>query len=331
MRRSEKMTEIVEETQTYADVDQAFSVREVPWMKMGKLVDQPATAAEAAKMSGLDFEVELCEVAYKKSGDDWTTTTMIPKRRAVVAKDNGDFMGFVSSEKYSMLQYAEAFNFMDTISPQYVAAGALKGRRQGFMVVKPEEQISVLGGEDPHELYAVLRTSHDCSRAIEVSVMPLRGRCMNQMTLRSFTKGVDYRWSIKHNTTMHAKLQEAQKSLKKIGLYARRYESLVSRMVETQLKHDQARGFLQLTIPMPNGKTERVEERYKDKINAILNLWETSPTVAYAGTGWGLVNAVSEYYDWYRAGGTAESRFLNALEGETHKRVNKLTGLVLAA
>lgn len=315
--------------------DTQFSVREAPWMKLGKLIEQPVTAKEAAELGGLNFEVKMLDVGYH---DGYIDGTLIPqnfvpiaKRRAVVAVDNGQFMGFVSSSKYNMLQYGEAFDFMDTINPQYVAAGALRDRRQGFMVVKPIGDFQVLNGEDPHELYAVMRTSHDCSRGIEVSVMPLRGRCMNQLTLRTFTKGAQYKWSIKHTTTMHEKLKEAQASLKKIGLYAKRFAEVAERCANVQLPEGKAREILTIAIPQPKGKTERVEQQYKDRINAMIELWQMSPTVAYAGTGWGLINAVSEHYDWYRVGGTPESRFLNALEGETHKRVNAVAGLVLAA
>ena len=58
------------------------------------------------------------------------------------------------------------------------------------MVVKVPMAINVLSGDDPHDLYGVLRTSHDLSRATEVMVMPLRGRCMNQLTLHSFSRDV---------------------------------------------------------------------------------------------------------------------------------------------
>jgi len=324
--------EIEDQTQTYADVDQAFSAREVPWMKMGKLTSEPVTAAEAAELGGLNFEVEMLDVAYVSGtiGQNpvWKP---IPTRKAIVAKDNGDFMGFASTKMYNSLQYAEAFNFMDTVGLHYVAAGTLRKRRQGFMVVKPEIQFNVLDGDDPHSLYAVLRTSHDCSRGIEVSVMPLRERCMNQLTLRTFAKDAQYRWSIKHTTTMHAKLKEAQDSLAKIGMYVKRFEGIAKRLADVTVSEDKAHNLLKIVIPQPNGKTDRTEEQWKERLNDIINLWQTAPTVAYAGTGWGLINAVSEHFDWMRTGGTPESRFLNALEGETHKKVNKMAGLLLSA
>lgn len=306
-----------------------FSTREVPWMKLGKLVERPVTAAEAAKLAGLDFDVVMCDVGYRMPDNAYYTS--IPTRRAVVAADNGDFMGFTSAKSYTPLQYAEAFDFMDGLGAPYVAAGGLRKRRQGFMVVKPEFDFNVLDGQDPHGLFAVLRTSHDCSRGVEVSVMPLRGRCMNQLTLRTFAKNAEYRWSIKHTSTMHAKLKEAQESLAKLTLYADRYRELADKLANTPVKEHAARKAIEIVIPEPKtGKTERTHDQWIERVNTIVNLWNGSPTVGFAGTGWGLINAVSEYYDWGRAGGTAESRFLNALEGETHKKVNKMAGLLLA-
>lgn len=310
-------------------IDTQFSTREVPWMKLGKLVEQPVTALEAAKLAKLDFTVSLRDVGWY---NDDVPFSKIPGRKAVVADDNGDFMGFVSSSKYHSLQYGEAFDFMDSINPLYVAAGGLRSRRQGFMVVKPSnvDEVAILGGQDPHGLYAVLRTSHDCSRATEVSVMMLRNKCMNQLTLQSFTRGVPYRWSIKHTSTQAAKLKEAQQSLANIGLYVSQYAKNVAKLAHTQVSDAKARELIKMTIPMPKGKTDRTADQYEERVSKIAELFWTSPQVGFAGTGWGLVNAVSEYLEWHRPGGTPESRFINALEGETHKRINHMAMLVMA-
>jgi hypothetical protein len=160
--------------------------------------------------------------------------------------------------------------------------------------------------------------------------MPLRGRCMNQLSLKSFKKDVEHRWSIKHTTTAHAKLAEAQQTIQNMKKYAARFTELVDKMVNVNLSAGQAEKMLKIVIPMPkHGKTEKAETSYEGRIDKMLDLWQNSPTVGYAGTGWGLLNAVSEYHDWTRQGGTAESRLLNALEGTTHKVINKTAQLVL--
>lgn len=297
---------------TTENVNVQWTTREVPWMKLGKLETETKLAKEAANLGGLDFTVSLLPFSYFWNGKTQTAD----HRRAVVRDDTGELFDVVSTGVYQPLQYADAFDFMDTVDSRYVAAGSLRGGRQGFMVVKAPFQLDMgpLTLDDPHDLYAVLRTSHDRSRGIEVMVMPLRQRCMNQLTLSSFTKGVPHRWSIKHTTSMHAKLAEAKESLTNMTNYAKRFELLVQRLIDTPVSEVKANDVLKDVIPARAKQTE--------VINKIITLQDASQ-VGFKGTGWGLVNAVSEYYDWSRAGGTPESRFLGALEGQTTKAINK--------
>jgi phage/plasmid-like protein (TIGR03299 family) len=311
---------------TAMTTDVKFSTREVPWMKLGKLIDEPVTAREAAKLGGLDFTVSAHILGFNTGHLDDTNTWVygewqhIPNRRAIVRDDTLAPLG-VMSDDYPILQYRDAFDFMDAISPHYVAAGALKGGRQGFMVVKAPEQGTFMKNLDPHDLYIVLRTSHDGTRAVEASVMPLRHRCMNQLTLRSFSKAASYRWSIVHTSSMHAKLKEAQDSLLKLSGYATEYEKLVNRMVAMKVSDDRARETLTFVLPDRPRRTEQIE--------SIVHAWHNSPAVGFDYTGWGLVNAVSEYFEWGRAGGTSESRFINALQGSTHRTINQAVSYLL--
>lgn len=304
----------------------AVSTREVPWMKIGKLVEKPMTAAEAAKLGGLDFNVQKCSLFYTPGDPDVPLSDVnqfkrVGDRCAVVRTDTNTHLGIMSKD-YPLLQYREAFDFMDTVNPEYVACGALKGGKQGFMVVRAPETVNILNGEDPHELFIVLRTSHDGSRAIEVSVMPLRQRCMNQLTLNSFAAGVPHRWAIKHTTTMVAKLADAQKSLVKVGAYASALEETAKRLVKIKITNDVAQTTLESVLPDRPRRAEQVER--------ILTSWHESETVGFDWSGWGLVNAVSEYFDWGRTGGSAESRFIGALQGQTTNAINKTAARLLS-
>lgn len=211
---------------------------------------------------------------------------------------------------------------MDGISPTYVAAGCLKGGKQGFMVVRAPETINVLDGEDPHELFIVLRTSHDGSRAIEASIMPLRHRCMNQMTLRSFSSGVPHRWSVKHTSTMNAKLKNAQESLQNLNAYGAAYQDNAHRLLDIKLTDEDAREIL--TVVLPN------RPKREEQVSRIVRAWHTADTVGFDWTGWGMLNAVSEYFDWGRVGGSAESRFVGALQGQTTNMLNRTAGILLS-
>ena len=208
-----------------------FSTRELPWMKLGTTIDRPVDSAEAAKLGGLDFEIELADAGYRrvsKNGETSGPWQAQPDRRAVVRVDTGDFYGYCSTD-YQPVQYSEAFSFMDAINPKYVSAGTLRGGKQGFMVVKlPEHSaidLSLAGEKDPHDLYVIIRASHDMSKGIEVAVTTLRGKCMNMLTLPSLTADAPQRWSIRHVGDPQAKLRQAQEVLAQTDRYEQAFRS----------------------------------------------------------------------------------------------------------
>lgn len=290
-----------------------FSAREVPWMKLGKLIDEPVTAAEAVKLSGLDFTVSARPLAYLDHDGMWVAYA---NKNAIVNDETDHPLG-IMSDNYQMLQYAEAFDFMDAISPHYVAGGSLKGGRQGFLVVKaPTDAGAGLKKIDPHDFFIVVRTSHDGTRAVEALVMSLRFKCMNQMTLKTFGKDAKYRWSVKHTKSMPLKLAEAQKAIMQLDAYSIAYAQLVDRMSHMKVTEDRALETLRFVLPNRPKRDEQIQR--------ITHAWQyDTDHVGFGGTGWGLVNAVSEYFDWGRTGGTPESRFLGAIEGQSHAAINK--------
>jgi len=79
-----------------------------------------------------------------------------------------------------------------------------------------------------------------------------------------------------------------------------------------------------LTAVLPN------RPRTEEQINAIITRWHAAESVGFDWTGWGLVNAASDYFEWGRSGGTSESRFLGALQGQTHNVINRVAGRVLS-
>lgn len=308
--------------------DTSFSARHVPWMKVGTVIDTPnVTAEEAAKMGGIDFDVELRSISFRSG----KTTKTIPNRKAVVRKgtdpDDETFFSVVSTG-YKPVQFREAFTFMDGISPKFVAAGAMGGGKQGFMVVQLDGlnslDVEVNGEADPHDLYVVLRTSHDLSKAIEVSMMPLRGLCMNQLGLRTFSTKAKQKWSIRHVGDVAGKLAAAQDTLKNSQAYAEVFTKTAQQLGSVHLSADDFDQVLRRVLPD--------KPRREDQITAIQSAFADSPRVGFGGTGWGALNAVSEYFQWGRNTGTRtdESLFTSGLQGDTYKYINRAQQLLLA-
>lgn len=319
----------VQTTPTGFGVDKSFTSRQAPWYQLGPRIDGDVDAATAAKLGGLDFEVELRPAVRpkRKSDNSGWTYVQVPSRRTLVRTDSDEFIDYVSAD-YRMLQYGEAFAFMDEINPRYVSAGSLSHGKQGFIVAQLPDiaalNIEVNGEVDPHELFVIIRTSHDRSKAVEISLMPLRGRCMNQLALNSFSQGAPQRWSIKHIGDVKAKMEAAQKVLTVAPKYAEIYANKVRQLGSVTISSDDdARGVLKRVLP---DKPKRDEQ-----VDAIMAAFHTNPAVGFTGTGWGLANAVSEYFDWGRNAGTrtAQSQFTSGLTGDTSKYFNRTAQVLL--
>lgn len=297
-------------------VDTSFSTREVPWTKLGRLSAAGLPVEEAIKEGGLDFTVSLRSTQYKGNDGEWHTSA---RRMMLAADDTDEEFETVSNKNYKIIQYAEAMAFIGTVNPTVVAAGTMRNRKQGFMVVQLPGlgQITQLQEVDPHDMFAVLRTSHDRTRALEIALMPLRGKCMNMLPLASMTQGAKQRWAIPHQGNPQAKMAEAQAAIQRTETYAVAYAEMAQRLIATPLTVEAGEKILRQVI--------RKSTRQEDAVQAITGIWQNDETVGFVESGWGLVNAVSSYYQWERkaAGTTDTSRFTGALSGATYSAINR--------
>lgn len=308
---------------TATPYQQTFTHRQLPWIKLGAQIDHDVTAAEAAQLGGLDFAVGYRTLTYSFGGKK----IQVPGRKAVVREDTGDFIDAVSDD-YQMVQYADAFSFMDQINPRYVAAGTLSHGKQGFMVVQLPDltdiDVEIGGVADPHDFYVILRTSHDRSKAIEIALMPLRGLCMNMLGLPSLTRGAPQRWSIKHVGDVDKKLAAAHSTLKRSQEYVKVFRNTARQLSSVKMNDEDTRYVLKMILPD--------RKRRDQQIDAIMAAYTGSPTVGFTGNGWGVVNAVSEYFQWGRntATRTDQSMFTGGLTGDAAKYTGRATQLILA-
>jgi len=307
------------DTSIYAEPN-LVSTREAPWMKIGKLADDVLTVDQALAAGGLNFTVSLRDIQYASRAPSWIPTA---KRMAVVRDDTEELFEVVSKD-YQIVQFPDAVRFIEEIHPQFVAAGTLKGGRQGFVVVKLPglSTVQQLANVDPHELFAVLRTSHDRTRAVELSVMPLRGMCMNMLPLNSFSKGAKQRWAITHAGKVTERLAQASQAVHEAEVYATAYAETAQRLIERGMTPDDGKKILETVI--------RKSPKQEETVNRILSIWASDPTVGFCESAWGLINATSSYMQWERRGGSDASRLTGALSGAIYTTVNRVAARALS-
>jgi len=121
------------------NVTTMFSVREMPWHKKGKILNNPPTSEEAIKEAGLDWEVELKQMFWKdKINNEFYP---FPNRCALVRKSDDNPLAIVS-DHYQALQNRKAFEWFDPIvqgnQAVYETAGSLKNGQKDMDSGKTE-------------------------------------------------------------------------------------------------------------------------------------------------------------------------------------------------
>lgn len=293
--------------------------RGLPWHGLGEAVQGAATAKEAIVAAGLDWEVELRKVY---TTNEKGNKILIPGNFAVVRDSDESVLGMVKS-RYTPFQNREAFAFADNLvdsdEAKYDTAGSLRGGKVVFLSMEVPDHIMV-GGEDAHNMYILLRTSHDGTKAIGVYVTMIRAVCMNTVTLAVNT--AKYSWSMPHVSTLQGKLQEARDTLELSFSYADEFTKMAEQLMRTKLTDDAAVNVLTEVLP--------VRPKTEEKIDEIMNCLRTSDRNGYHGTGWGLVNALTEYHQHWREGIQPEATFFNVMDGEIRKWRNEAAQMILA-
>ena len=187
-----------------ANVETMFYTREKPWHGLGTRVEVAPTSADALKMAGLDWEV-LQEAIYTDAGDK------IAGYKANVRSTDKKVLGVVT-DRYKVIQNAEAFEFTDTLlgnGVRYETAGSLaEGKKVWLLARLPREYI--IGGERISP-YLVFSNTHDGSGAVRVAVTPIRVVCNNTLNLALDT--AKRSWSMVHTGDIKGKIQEAKDTL----------------------------------------------------------------------------------------------------------------------
>jgi len=286
------------------EVETMFSAKTVPWHGLGTITEDVLTAHEALTTAGLDWDVKLHSL-YAQIGKN---KKKVGDRFAVVRQSDESILGTVGS-RYTPFQNRDAFQFADNLvddgAAKYETAGSLKDGRVVFLTMKVPMELQV-AGEDAHEMYLVLRNSHNGLSSVNVLVTPVRVVCQNTMSMALGT--ARQRWAAPHTASLTGKIQEARETLNLTFKYAEAFNASATKMVNTTVTDAMLRELLEDVLP-DRPKTAEV-------IETIETLHHTSEVNGYTGTAWGAFNAVTEYFDHYRETKTQEAVMLNVLDGK---------------
>lgn len=304
-----------------------FVTGEPAWHKLGRVIDNATTSAEAIGLAGLDWAVEQWPVTAL----DPTTGQALPAsgHRANVRTDTRSVLGVVGSG-YRVFQNAEAFDFMDALVgdklAMYQTAGSLKGGRRVWMLARIPKEYRARP-EDLIQPYVLLVNSHDGSGALRMIATSIRVVCQNTLNLALSRASQDGQegLSIRHHPSLQQRVIEARQ---KLGIITARFdqfdEELHAMLAKLPTGREVEQYFQNL---LPPAQTDRQTKNREAVLATFYTGFdnERNATPGVGHTAWGLYNAVSEWADHGRRfrGDSESARQENRLQsiwfGSSHR------------
>lgn len=278
--------------------DTMFSVREVPWHGLGKVLESPPTSKEAMHLAGLDWKVELKQtVFFDKNGK-----SVFVDGSYVTVRDDAEFgevpLGVVGS-KYTPLQNDEAFDFFDPLISnqiaEYETAGSLFGGSKVWILAKIKGDLDV-GDGDSIKKYVLLSNSHDGSSTTVGKVTPVRVVCNN--TLSAALKGYSVRnqFSIRHTSSIKEKLKQAENALEVVNTAYQKLEKVWRKMAEISLPPTAKFAFVKDVFPSKeDAKNDKRLQTLRTEILSLMSNGAGMSLDSSKDTLWGAYNAVTEH------------------------------------
>ena len=298
------------ETMAYAN--------EVPWHGLGNNIDADSTIEDWQRQSGLDWTVSKRQVLFNAPDHrrmEFGGTPITPfKDKFVLARDTDNTPFSVVSDRYKPVQPKDVLEFFrDLIATHGMTietAGSLKDGKRIWALAKTGDAHKVLGS-DLVDSYLLLATSYDLTFSTLAQFTSVRVVCNN--TLQQSLKDYISRVSIPHFRDFNATQIHEQLGLGRAQWGA--FSQALDAIAKIKLDSAKAKEVLGKVFVTPEKEITYVDPQ----VEKIMRLFEGKAIGAdIAGqTGWGLVNAVTEYADHHKRARSQGNRLDNAWFGAT--------------
>lgn len=303
-------------------VESMVYTREKPWHGLGTKVEEAPTSADALHLAGLDWRVEQKNIQLCGGAK-------VPGYKANVRSTDGKVLGVVS-DRYRIVQNADAFEFTDSIiggDVRYETAGSLNGGKKIWLLAKlPETEIA----GDKTEPYLCFSNTHDGSGAVRVCMTPIRVVCNN--TLNLALDSAKRAWSIRHTGSLQSKMHEARTCLRMANRYMGALAEKADRMANTTITRDQLNRILDELFPVDEHTTEREKQNIKKLRDEYMVCYFAPDLVKFRDTAWGAYNAMSDMITHNaplrKTENYRENNWGRLMDG--HVMMDKMTGLLNA-
>lgn len=257
--------------------------REATWNKVGTDIREANSVKEALQISGLDYEVVKAPI-YLSNGH------RIKDQFATKKKGTDEVFGIVGKD-YTIVQNEEAFSFVDGIISEgltFVRAGETS--YMNYIIASLPEQYIL---DDKFKPYIIFQNSHAGATTLKAAICPLRIICQNQFTMAF--RNSENKISIRHSSSIHEKMDEAQHILQFNAEYMDSFNKMANKMAANKIGDEKALEIIDKYFLVDDNASTRKVNSNEEKKTILLNAYNAEDNQNFRGTQWGLINAFSDY------------------------------------
>lgn len=281
------------ETGKHSFVDVRFAA----WHHLGQIGNGTAlTASEMLNQSQQNFEVTKEQMYNPITGD-------LIDYYSVIRTDNCDVLGVVGKD-YTVIQNDFKFRVMDELIGQIDGAhyetGGVLGKGERVWAQASIGEFDLLGSGDKHNKYLLGCGSHDGSLAEQYKAVETRVVCQNTMSMALSENGRTLK--AKHTKNGQSKIWNSVKLLQAskdtFQNMNEKLEFLATHKVNNEIVcNTLAKMFkIDLTKDLSKGESEKVM-----KVTELFESNDNDTFKEFRGTGYNLLNAITEYTDHFKA------------------------------
>jgi len=281
--------------------------RLIPASRLGVVTLGVSSAEGALEKSGLNWEVVKSESPV--------SVPIMTKNGLESVTHEGRFITYRTSDSgfstalgvvgdsYNVIQNAEAFSFLDNLvdesGAEFASAGQLKGGASVFVNMKMPNTLHFANGTDSVNMYLMVTTSHDGSKAFTACVTPMRLICTNQ--IRIATRAAISKFSLRHTRNSTGKINEARVALGLVHEYEIAFQNSVNELINQEMKMDEFKKFVDVLVPDRfKGDTTTITNSVERTKSELMGLWNSPTQTVVGNTKWAAYNAVAEWADWFK-------------------------------
>lgn len=291
-------------------------VGETPWHGLGQELKDGASIDTWKKQAGMDWEIEASPLMFLPAGCQ--KTREVDGRRVLYRADNKAPLGEVS-QHYKVVQPDEVLEFFRDLTEnagfELNTAGTLFGGKRFWALAKVGDSVDIVKGDEV-ESYLLLATSSDGSLATTAQFTSVRVVCNNTLSMSIGTGRSKHQVRVSHRSQFDPDL--AKMELGVVHDAFKDFSAAAKKLTKLKLARKKAESFV--VDLLTDHRVIASQDPSKAKaVQSVLQLYDGqgqgAELAGVAGTGWGMVNAVTEFVDHHANAKTDAHRLSNAWFG----------------